>query len=98
MRRSIAAIERHSSLAAAFAAATARGWQVTQSGFYWQFTDALNRPRRVLGVNAAGMPVFGSYGASEGNSGGGGGVCAAHPVLPLLAGNAALVRIAVSRA
>lgn len=59
IRRSISTIKREASLAAVFAAATAKGWTVTQSGSYWQFTSAANRPLRVISVDAAGKPLLG---------------------------------------
>ncbi len=58
VRRSVATIEREASLIAVFAAATARGWAVTQSGSYWQFTSIANRPVRVVGVDGAGKPLL----------------------------------------
>lgn len=58
VRRSIAAIERNASLAAAYAAATAKGWTVTQRGLYWLFTDALIDTSRVIGIKPGGKPIL----------------------------------------
>lgn len=58
VRRQRSTILANASLAAVFAAAKARGWNVAEIGFYWYFSDASLPARRVTGIAPSGLLEF----------------------------------------
>lgn len=58
VRRSIASIEHHSSLASLFAAARDRGWTIVQKGRDWHLYDARITFAKVVGIASGGMPIL----------------------------------------